>query len=62
MIQYVNTIVFEWQEDGYIRLDTGGWNSMTTKKWMQYGMDKVEPGRFRIFQKNFVWYVEDLQS
>lgn len=61
-IQYVDTIVFEWQEDSHIFLNTGGWRTQTTKRWIQYGLNKVEPGRFHLYQKDFAWYIEDRQG
>ncbi len=61
-IQYVNTIVFEYENilnNEKVILRTGGRKSNTTKKWIQYGLDIARPGKFDLYQKNFVWYISD---
>ena len=58
LIVYVNTIVFI-RNNKIIQLNTGGWETMTTKKWINYGLSKFTNRRPRryIQQKDFKWYL-----
>lgn len=54
-IVYVNTLVFRL-DSGIIRLNNGGWNTVTTKKWINYGLDFVNAGHY-LFQEKYKWYI-----
>lgn len=48
-----NTYVVMFYEDGRIELDSGNWNTVTTKD----RMNKYLPRPWRVVQENFVWYL-----
>lgn len=55
-VRYHNTVVVRFNR-GHIELDTGGWQTATTKARMnqtanQYGLD------FYVFQTAFKWFVQ----
>lgn len=56
-IIYVNTIVFK-MENGRITLNSGGWTTNTTKKWINYGLDLYYRKQY-INQKNFAWFLNN---
>ena len=57
LIVYVNTIVFI-RNNNIIQLNTDGWKTMTTKKWINYGLDCFTGSNVvTLCQKNYIWYV-----
>jgi len=52
-IQYWNTYVVMIHEDGTYTLDSGGWQTITTKKRIN------EYAPVYVFQKNYEWFLED---
>ena len=38
-----------------IVLNSGGWKTVTTKKWI----NKYLPNKFHLFQENFNWYIKN---
>jgi len=56
-IIYVNTVVFLKVGDK-IKLNSNGWTTNTTKKWINKGFDIV--GKLaNIYQKNWQWYLKE---
>ena len=55
-IFYVNTLVFKKDINGVITLNTNGWLTNTTKKWINYGLT-LAGDKYCIIQKNFEWYI-----
>lgn len=53
---YHETNVVPWYKDGSIRLDSGGYRTLTTKKRMNQGSP------FVVYQKNGLWYVRTHHS
>jgi hypothetical protein len=53
-----STDVVTFFADGRIMLNSGGWQSVTTKQ----RMNAVLPQRFRVFAKDFAWSVSDSQG
>ena len=63
IIVYVNTIVFNGKKTNgktIIELNNGGWETQTTKKWINYGLDLLKTKRF-IFQNDWKWYLGNSQ-
>ena len=54
-IRLHSTNVVTFYRDGRIVLDSGGWQTVTTKD----RMNSVLPQRFRVFAKDHVWFVSD---
>jgi hypothetical protein len=54
-LYYHSTPVVEFDEKK-IRLNTGGWHSNTTKARMNQASDVFDLG-FRVFQKDYEWFV-----
>ena len=48
------------RHSGKIKLNLGGWKTVTTKKRMNEASDAFMPGGlgFRVYQKDFEWYIE----
>lgn len=55
-IQYHNTVVVAFNDKEVI-LNNGGWYTKTTKDRMNQTSNQFGLG-YRVFQKNFQWYVE----
>jgi hypothetical protein len=53
---YHNTTVAEKQRNN-IRLDTGGWQTRTTKTRMNQFSNEFCDGAFSVYQKKHEWYV-----
>lgn len=53
---YHNTTVAEKQQNN-IRLDTGGWQTRTTKTRMNQFANEFCGGAFGVYQKNHDWFV-----
>lgn len=56
VVQYHNTDVVMWNDDEII-LDTGGYDTLTTKARMNEASRVYDLG-FHVYQKNYNWYVE----
>jgi len=56
LIVYVNTIVFI-RNNNIIQLNTDGWKTMTTKKWINYGLSCFTGNDITLYQKKYIWYV-----
>ncbi len=54
-IKYHTTIVVRICR-GSVLLDSGGWETVTTKRRMNQASDEFDLG-FYVFQKNFEWFV-----
>jgi hypothetical protein len=54
-IKYHTTIVVRITRRG-VFLDSGGWETVTTKRRMNQASDEFDLG-FYVFQKNFDWFV-----
>ena len=54
-IQYHSTVVVEFDQE-QIRLDSGGWQTATTKSRMNQASNQFDLG-YRVFQKDFEWRV-----
>ena len=46
-----NTNILTWYYDGMVRLNSGGWKTVTTKA----RMNEYLPYGWRVFQQNYVW-------
>ena len=55
-VVFHNTTVVGFDSETIV-LNTGGWETPTTKKRMNQTADQFNLG-FRVFQKNWVWFVE----
>jgi hypothetical protein len=54
---YINTVVIEVnRKTREIELNSDGWETITTKKWMNHVLSSFW---FRIFQKDYTRYIED---
>lgn len=51
-VQYVNTVVFK-QIGDTITLNTGGWHTMTSKRWI----NEYLPSHICLVQHDFNWYL-----
>lgn len=54
-VQYHATKVVQW-DDKQIILDSGGWNTVTTKARMNQASLQFDLG-FGVYQEDFAWYV-----
>lgn len=54
-VRFYQTNVVEFTPD-FVRLDSGGWETVTTKRRMNEVSDLFDLG-FGVFQKNFEWFV-----
>lgn len=54
-VSYHNTDVVKW-DDKQIILNTGGWNTNTTKTRMNQAANQFDLG-YQVYQKDFAWYV-----
>ncbi len=57
-IIYGNSLVFE-NRKGIIKLYTDNYHTVTTKKWINYGLQGT--GKY-IMQKNYEWYLIDNEA
>lgn len=57
-VQYHWTVIVRYYRDGRVRLDSGGWQTVTTKQ----RINELLPPGFRLLQKDFRWYVEDCRD
>jgi hypothetical protein len=55
-VTYHSTDVVIFDQD-YIKLDTGGWFSQTTKTRMNQASRQFHLG-YHVFQQNYQWYVD----
>lgn len=55
-IKYHNTKVVEF-DDSFIMLNHGGYKTQTTKTRMNQASNQFNLG-YRVYQKNYVWYVD----
>lgn len=55
-VTYHKTVVVSFNAD-HIRLDSGGWRTVTTKTRMNQASRQFELG-FSVFQKDFEWFVD----
>jgi len=55
-VKYHNTDVVSFNDNEFI-LRTGGWFTKTTKDRMNQASNQYGLG-YRVFQKNFAWYVD----
>lgn len=52
-IFYINTPIVIRSLGNKVRLNNGGWHTVTTKKWINYGLQI-----HRLYQKNYAWYLQ----
>jgi hypothetical protein len=59
-IYSINTNPLNQVHSGKIKLNHGGWQTVTTKRRMNEASDAFMPGGlgFRVYQKDFEWYIE----
>lgn len=55
-VTYVSTSIVSWV-DGKIRLDSGGWQTVTTKRKMNQASNQFALG-FGVYQRDFEWFVD----
>ena len=55
-VKYHQTDVVKFNNERIV-LDSGGWETSTTKKRMNQTSDQFDLGYY-VFQKSFVWYVD----
>lgn len=53
-IRLHNTDILTFSANGSIKLNTGGWETVTTKS----RMNEFLPEGYSVFQKSHVWYVD----
>jgi hypothetical protein len=54
--EYHSTVVAELLRNGRVRLRTGGWHTVTTKRRMNQFAEFIDAG-FVVYQKDFAWFV-----
>ena len=59
-IYHINTNPLNQVHSGKIKLNHGGWQTVTTKRRMNEASDAFMPGGmgFKVYQKDFEWYIE----
>ncbi len=57
MVVYHSTPVVQITNNRYVKLESGGWYTNTTKTRMNQASNEYGLG-FRVYQKNFDWFVE----
>jgi hypothetical protein len=55
-VVYHNTIVVQWTNE-MIQLDSGGWQTITTKTRMNQASNQFGLG-FSVYQRAYKWYVD----
>lgn len=55
-VTYQRTNIVTW-EDGNITLDSGGWETVTTKRKMNQAAHQFALG-YAVYQKDFTWFVD----
>lgn len=59
-IYSINTNPLNQVHSGKIKLNHGGWQTVTTKRRMNEASDAFMPGGmgFKVYQKDFEWYIQ----
>ena len=57
-VRYHNTIILKKSNDGNVILNTGGWNTTTTKRRMNQASELYDLD-FYVYQRNHEWYVKN---
>ena len=59
-IYSINTNPLNQAHSGKIKLNHGGWQTVTTKRRMNEASDAFMPGGmgFQVYQKDFEWYIK----
>ena len=58
---YHNTNILQYSTDGNVILNTGGWDSSTTKRRMNQASELYDLG-FYVYQRNYEWYVKNVNG
>lgn len=56
VIIYGDTIVLNHKAGHWTIIDAGGWHTVTTKKWINYGLEYINAGA-KVYQKAGAWYI-----
>jgi len=56
IVRYHDTDIVRFNQD-YVWLNTGGWNTVTTKRRINQVSKRFDLG-FRVYQKNHEWFIE----
>jgi len=59
-VTYINTEIVRWDGD-QVTLNSGGWETVTTKRKMNQAAQQFAK-RYGVFQRDYVWYVEDREG
>jgi hypothetical protein len=57
-VMYHRTLVAEFLWGGKVRLNSGGWTTVTTKRRMNQFANQYCGGRFAVYQRRGEWYVD----
>lgn len=55
-VTYTHTNIVQWS-DGVVTLDSGGWETVTTKRKMNQASNQFGLG-FSVYQRNHKWFVD----
>jgi hypothetical protein len=57
VVIYAQTKIVEWKKDGKIKLNSDGWQTVTTKRKMNQTSQMFNLG-FGVYQRDFEWFVD----
>ena len=60
-VYYHDTVILKKSNDGNVVLNTGGWNTTTTKRRMNQASELYDLG-FSVYQRDHEWYVENING
>ena len=55
-VTYIQTNIVYWR-DGFVTLDSGGWETVTTKRKMNQASRQFGLG-FSVYQRDYIWFVD----
>ena len=55
-VTYINTNIVQWR-DGIVTLDSGAWETVTTKRKMNQASRQFALG-YTVYQRDYKWYVD----
>jgi hypothetical protein len=57
VIIYVNTIVADYTHNEGMTLNTNGWHTVTSKKWINHALSIAYRTKYNLFQNNWDWFI-----
>jgi hypothetical protein len=55
-VTYINTNIVQWR-DGIVTLDSGGWETVTTKRKINQASRQFALG-YTVYQRDYKWFVD----